>query len=375
MALTAKRYYLVSPAGNSNYGDELIAATWLRHLQRAAPQAEIVLDCLEPLRSRERLAALHPRVRFTNTLWQLCLRIGSSDVRQVADRVRQVIDEPQLAADLAEGIADLRRSDVVHIVGGGYLNGLWPAFLGLPAAAAAAVRHSGGRAAMTGQGLCPAAPGSGEVLRALAADFDVIDVRDAPSAALLGPARTTSTGDDVFLSLGDHLYGAADGAPPVMISVQSQLSEVESEPLLGFLAGVVRAWGVEEVGVLECLPGEDDKILELAERILPVSRRYRLQEVLAGGLPVAPGQTWISSRFHPHLVAAAGGAGGVALNINPGYYGVKHTSLIEAGSGWSLLSEPMIPARPEPGGFAPQRRRELQEGKRRLAESLYPSNG
>ncbi|MFI6346427.1 polysaccharide pyruvyl transferase family protein [Streptomyces sp. NPDC050560] len=368
-------YYVVSPAGNANYGDELIAATWLRHIHRVAPDADVVVDCLDPVRTAARLGALHPGVRCVNTLWQLCLRGGTSDVAEVVRRVRSAVDDPQLAGDLAEGIGEARRADVVHIVGGGYVNSLWPQFTGLPAAAAAAVAHSGGRAVMTGQGLCPAADGGGETLRRIAADFDVVDVRDAPSAALLGPVPATHTGDDALLGVADHLRTAPDDAPRLVLSIQSQLSEVESEPLLGFLAGVVKAWGVDGIGLLECLPDEDREILELAERMLPVARRYGVDEVLAEGLPVAADQIWISSRFHPHLVAAAGGAGGIALNIRPDYYGTKHQSLIDAGSGWSLLNEPMIPARPKSGGFSPERRAELHGAKLRLAESVYSPGG
>ncbi|MFE3323257.1 polysaccharide pyruvyl transferase family protein [Streptomyces sp. NPDC059176] len=365
-------YYVVSPAGNANYGDELIAATWLRHIHRVAPDAEVVVDCLDPVRAGDRLGALHPKARCVNTLWQLCLRSGSSNPREVVERVCSAVDDPGLVPDLAQGIGELRRADVVHIVGGGYLNSLWPQFMGVPAAVAAAVRHSGGRAAMTGQGLCPAVEGGAEQLRRCVADFDVVDVRDMPSAALLGSASFTHTGDDAMLGVAEHLRAAPHGTPQLMICVQSQLSEVESEPLLGFLASVVKAWGVDEVGLLECLPGGDQGIVTLAERMLPVVRRYGAEEVLAEGLPVSADQLWMSSRFHPHLVAAAGGAGGIALNIRPDYYGIKHQSLIEAGSGWSLLSEPMIPARPQAGGFGPERCAGLREAKLEVARSVYP---
>jgi hypothetical protein len=366
-------YYFVTPVGMCNYGDELIAMTWLRHVARVAPDADVVVDCLRPEETRKRLGEAHPRARFTDTLWQTCMRSGSSDVHHVAEAVRAAVDRPERAADLAEGLQVLRGADVTHIVGGGFVNSIWPALIGLPVGAAAAARHSGGRAVMTGQGLFPAAEGGDTLLRELAGDFDVIDVRDEPSAELLGLDKVTHTGDDVYLGLGGGLHRGDEDVPPVMVSVQSQLSDVESEPLLRFLAEVVRAWRVDEVGLLECLPDADREILELAEQILPVSRRYGVEDVLAKGLPVSPEQTWLSTRFHPHLVAAAGGAGGIALNIKPDYYGTKHASLIKAGSGWSLLSEPMIPARPKSGGFGEERCAELRAAKRAVADRIYPT--
>jgi hypothetical protein len=364
-------YYLISPAGMGNYGDELIAITWLRYMADVAPDAEVIVDCLRPEEARRRMADLHPHVRFTDTLWQACIRIGSADVHEVASTIRGAVDDPGCAFDLAEGLDTLRRADIVHIVGGGYVNSIWPALIGLPAGAAAAVRHSGGRAVMTGQGLCPTAAGSVALIRELSGHFDVIDVRDDPSAELLGLEQVTQTGDDVYLGLGSHLHRTGESAPPVMVSVQSQLSDVEAEPLLLFLAEVLRFWRASDVGLLECMPEEDSEILDLAEKILPVCRRYEAQDVLANGLPVLPDQVWLSTRFHPHLVAAAGGAGGVALDIKSDYYGTKHASLIKAGSGWSLLSEPRIPAKPRSGGFSEERRAGLRAAKREVADRIY----
>ena len=48
--------YLVAPSGFPNYGDELIAATWLAHLRRIRPRATVVLDCHTPGQASARLA-------------------------------------------------------------------------------------------------------------------------------------------------------------------------------------------------------------------------------------------------------------------------------------------------------------------------------
>lgn len=366
-------YYFIAPAGTPNYGDELIAMTWLRHVAQVAPDADVVMDCLRPESARKRMADLHPNLRFTDTLWQSCIRNWTASVRDVTDNVTKYVDDPERAGDLAEGLETLRHADVVHLVGGGFVNSIWPAFMGLPAGAAAAVRHSGGRAAMTGQGLFPAADGGEEVIREITGGFDVIDVRDEASVALLGRDTVTHTGDDAYLALGPGLFRKDEEVPQVMVSIQSMLAEVEPEPLLRFLVEVVKAWRADSCGIIECMPDDDKEILDLAETILPVSRRYDVDDILANGLPVAPGQSWLSTRFHPHLVAAAGGAGGVALNIRPDYYGTKHNSLIKAGSGWSLLNEPMIPARPKPGGYGEERCAELRAAKREVADRIYPS--
>lgn len=371
MAAKAARYYLVSPAGIPNYGDELIAATWLRYLAEAAPDAEVVVDCLGAPAAREALGHLHPRASFVSVLWQLCTGNWSADPRTTADAVTRAVRDPATAPRHEAGIGLLRGADVVHVVGGGFVNGIWSPFVGLYAGVAAAA-EAGARAVATGQGLWPPPGEAAQLLRSLVAGFDVVDVRDVPSADFLagGPDAVSRTGDDVFLDLGPRLYRGGD-LTEVMVSVQSLLSEVEPEPLVRSVADVLKEWQVAEVGLLECAPDQDREVLAMAERILPVSRVYRQAEVLADGFPAAAGQTWITTRFHPHLMAAAAGASGVALSIQPEYYATKHRSLTEGGSGWQVVSNLEGLRRPEAGGYDDAAVAALRAGKRELAARIY----
>jgi hypothetical protein len=72
-----------------------------------------------------------------------------------------------------------------------------------------------------------------------------------------------------------------------------------------------------------------------------------------------------------HLMAAAAGADGVAVSINSGYYTNKHRSLIDRGSGWDLNEGLQVPSVPSSGGFSRQTLDELQQGKAKLAWSIY----
>ena len=364
-------HYLVAPTGAPNYGDELIAATWLRHLTEIAPDADVVLDCLNPLGITEPVLRSHPRLRPTSALWQLCVRHWEqgADVADVAGRIVRDPDSSTVHVDdLRESLDLLRSADTVHILGGGFFNAMWPAFLGLAGGAAAAVEVSGGKAAMTGQGMSPPVEGVGDLYAALLGRFDVVDVRDAPSVAVAG-AGATCSGDDVFLSpLPDSTW---PDVPEMMVSVQSQLSGLEAADVVSLVTKTAAEWAASSVGLLECIPGEDQELLALVEEALPGVRRFSLPDVMARGLPVVPGQCWLSTRFHPHLVAAAGGASGVAVNINGDYYGTKHRSLIERGSGWSLLDTPTVAPRPRDGGFGPARLAELRAGKRAVADRIY----
>jgi Polysaccharide pyruvyl transferase len=352
-------FYLVAPAGMPNLGDELIAATWLRYLAKARPDAEVVLDCIKPAQAAKYLAGLHPKARFTSTLWTLCMRNWGKSAPLTAAAVQEAAGA--VTGRFAEGLAELAAADTVHMVGGGYVNALFPHLVGLLSGITA---RACGRMVMTGQGLCPPPEDAVDLVRGLVNRFDVVDVRDLPSAEF---ADAECTGDDVYLGLDPE---TTPGVPEVMISVQSLLTDTPPERLVAYLAETMDSWGVASAGLLECTPA-DTELLDVVERKLTIERRYGVTEVLRDGFPARPGQAWISTRFHPHLLAAAAGASGIALSLNAGYYGTKHRSLIEAGSHWTLSEDLSVPARPAGGGYPADRLAELRRVKSGLADAIY----
>lgn len=371
-------YYLVATSGFPNFGDELILDGWLRHLDEVAPNAEVWVDTPSPGPSQLLFGPAHPRVRFVDTLWRLCWEAPSENAWEVASWVQSAVADPGMAPRWHQGIAALHRLDVVHVVGGGYVNAVWPRHLGVLAGAAAAARRSGARAALSGHGLTPEPPGAGPLLRALADRFDVVDVRDAESGKLLGIDPGV---DDAFLTIGQGHRTATpeqawpDQTPPsVMICLQSDMNDVGTASVAGATLSMLRSWGVspEQVCVVEGIPRVDREVYALIEHEMPGARFYPFVDVWARGLPVSAGQTWISTRFHPHMIAAAAGATGVAISISPDYYATKHRSLIELGSGWTLVEDLNdVPDRPTGGGFASGAVHRLRRQKCDVACAIY----
>lgn len=367
-------YYLVGPTGFPNYGDELVARAWLRYLAKVAPDADVWLDCHSPGPALTLLAGEHPRVRFVDTLWRLAWDAPSEEPWELAARTQQAVHDPTVAPRWAAGVELLGRADIVHVMGGGYINEIWPRHIGLVAGAAAAAQRSGGSAVMTGVGLTPPVPGSERLLQALADRFRVVDVRDSESAELLGRPEAHGV-DDVFLDLGEHLLDITADTPRYMLCLQADLVDGSPSRLAGYVLATLRDWDVEpaQVAVVEGIPGSDHKIYDLLRHELPGVRIIPFSEVWARGLPARPGQIWISTRFHVHLVAAAAGAAGVAVTVKPGYYSTKHYSLIELGTGWELAEDfDVLPRRPteQLGGdvFAQARQRKLA-----VADQVYRS--
>ena len=369
-------HYLVTCAGLPNYGDDLIASTWLRHLAAVRPDADVIVDCIKPRIAAKHLTGLHPRAQFTNTLWKLVGKQFSAGPQDAAAAVEQdVLEQTGLrSGGAATGpAAALAEAETIHLVGGGYINRLWPQVLGLLSGVTAVTSRTGARAVMTGQCLWPPAEGCESLVADLATRFDVADVRDQASTRLIAAAGPSTSADDVFLgtALGTRPGGA--DLPRVMVCLQAHLASMPVQTLVQYVADTLAAWDVHEVGFFECAPGWDDELLELASTRLPVVARYTMSDALRDGFPADRGQTWITSRFHPHLVSAAAGAAGVAVSIEADYYTTKHASLIEAGSGFQLVDDlSQVPARPAGSGYAPERLAALRAVKLAVADRIYP---
>jgi hypothetical protein len=189
----------------------------------------------------------------------------------------------------------------------------------------------------------------------------------------------SASGDDAFLDLGALDYDARP-SPDVMLCAQSDLLASTVDDVADALMRVLEGWGVtsDQVGWVEAIPGEDRLVFDIIEKRMGGVRFYPLLEVWHEGLPARADQRWVSTRFHPHLMAAAAGSWGVAVPVQQGYYDVKHASLLGYGSGWTVLdpsSKPEEMAVPQPptglAGFEPPVRDGLVTTKRRVAQAIY----
>jgi hypothetical protein len=370
--MAGRRIYLVGSSGYPHYGDEAVAAAWLRHLARTEPDAEVYLDCPNPGGAQLFLGDLHPNVRFVDTLFRIAWAAPSEDPQQVIDFAGQATRQPGFGyAHRAVGIELLQGADVFHIIGGSYVNDIWPRHLTFLSAGHVLATELGRRTAMTGQALLPSAAGADQ-LSHLTEPFNVVDVRDAQSRALLASESATETCDDALLDHGQHVYDERESVS-AMMCMQSDWIDCDVEALATSALETVKAWGLrpEKIGYIEAIPGQDRVVLDLIEAELPGMRFYPFTEVWNAGLPARRGQRWITTRESLHLAAAAAGAWGVAFPGKPGYDDVSHQALVDKGSRWVLG---------KPGEAAPETHGEagfgsalagLVEAKAAVAQSVY----
>lgn len=370
--MAGRRIYLVGSSGYPYYGDELIAASWLRYLAAVEPDAEVWLDCPNPGGAELLLGHLHPNLRVTDTLFRLGWGAPSEDLEEIVEFASRGTREPGFGVPhRAAGVELLHSVDLLHVIGGTYVNAIWPRHLAILAAGNVLAGELGIRAVATGLGLLPAA-GPSDLLDRLTAGYALVDVHDTPSAALLSGPDVRVTGDDALLDLGDAFYDRGE-SPSTMMCFQSDLLDGTAEELAESAILTAKAWGLrgDKVGYVEAIPGQDRVVFELIERKLPGIRFYPFTEIWREGLPARRGQRWLTTRPHLHLAAAAAGAWGVAFPTKAGYTDVQHEALVERGSRWATGT---------PGAVAPETHGEagfgsalggLTEAKRALAQEVY----
>jgi polysaccharide pyruvyl transferase WcaK-like protein len=372
MVTMPETIYLVAPAGHPNFGDEFIVSAWLRELYRRRPHARVILDCHSPGIASILHANVHPHLTVTDTLWHLGLKCADED--EVVEALKDTYSKPLLTT----GLNLAKTADIVHVIGGGWLNDTWPHHLKVLAAAASL---NATNKVMTGQGFIPGDEIKDQLDKWLQ-HFDHVAVRDEPSEALFANLAHVERGlDDAWLAASDPAavhglgWGNADARErDFVVIAQSDLLGIEVDELARRIIRQLKHLGAtgDDVAYVECIPEYDHKVLDLLREFDPELMEHvrvvAFDELWAFGLPTREGQTWISTRFHPHLVAAARGVSGIAVSAHAGmYYTVKHASV---GSAWTItdLYEPVTPG----GPLTTQHVEQNYEDAQQVAEKIYP---
>ncbi|MEE1296747.1 MAG: polysaccharide pyruvyl transferase family protein [Bifidobacterium sp.] len=294
--------------------------------------------------------------------------------RAIVDRLVEALDDEGSAARYAAGLRLLtRHTRDVHVIGGGYMNSDWNANLARLAVPRWAAAH-GLPSAVTGVGLEPLTDGDAAFAREVADTIDAFSCRDTASRDAVG-GRATLAPDDCFVNGLDGVYlDAAAALPDVMVCTQSDLVG-DKRALLDTVLAVLARWNVApgaRIGVVECIPYDSQDTFEMLRAHGYAAELYPLQNMLDDGFPARAGQTWLSTRYHPHLLAAAIGARGSYIPVRPGYYDIKHDAVLRMGSRWTRCDIGTADI-PEPGpGFAdPSVRYAYRDRIRQLAAPLY----
>ena len=359
----AEIIYLVSMASFPNYGDELIARTWLRFLADARPEAEVWLDCRNPALATLLFEGDHPRLRTTDTIFRLINMVEADPSRGSVAHFVENLGTPHF--DLQ--VEKLRQATTIHMLGGGYVNTIWPRNRGIIEAMTAAAAVSGARLIATGQGLTPWTGPHFE-------EFSHVSVRDVESAEKLGIEPGY---DDAFLNAPALPHGPSTPTEVVVCIQNDAISEGAYEAFLELTARTLEHPAIADLPrtYVEAIPGFDHAGYEaLSQRgitfdaFVPFAGFWRSDAVFG------PHQIVISSRFHHHLMGALQGARGIALTDPAQYYSTKHSSLARLGTGWNVATPEVTPD-PDPERIEGPRQGLESAHTAKLAEAtqLYPA--
>lgn len=365
-------------SGHPNYGDEQATAAWLKFLARTHPDTPVILDCPKPGLASFLFDHLHPRLRTTDLLWRTVWETTEMEREDAWEHIDRRIEHLGFP-DYDIAMLAAREATKIHVLGGGYFTKYWPRHVRLLRAVRRLSEISGAPAYATGLGLLPS-PDPDSVREDLAG-FTYVSVSDQGSADLLGPSISASViGDDSLLDLSgiagytNRALGTPEEKEDVWVCIQRDLTdEAGYEGALETVRGVLTSPLVEgrQIRYLEAIPGADRYAYDRLSDLIPEENFVPFVRLWHDGFPARPRQIWLTTRFRLHLLAAACGAAGVAIPVEQEYYGTRHESLIESGSGWQL-AKPGEEARPTGSHEFRTIAARLQRRKTAEAERIYP---
>ncbi|CAH1658254.1 hypothetical protein CHELA1G11_11387 [Hyphomicrobiales bacterium] len=334
--------------GNKNFGDDYILDCWIRFASVAAPDKKIVVN--SPVGWMLPFYADNPNVVFNNFLGG----IVSAAIAPLKKDGRELGIVDYIAAGRAAAETIMRDHGVwrdflgrvsgFQICGGGYLNNLFKGAYATASAMAHLARALGVPAYATGLGLLPLDEGIPE-LDDFFAMFEIVEVRDKESFAYLeqnAPSARSRFGlDDTFL-MDVRAAQQPRRMPALYLNIQSDMNlRPLHKDILARLEPVVKRDrdSFSEIRYLCFFSPSDDVFLAELRKLYPCVSVYPSDLLFQQGLPFAPGDVCISSRFHCHLLASRSGAKGLYITGKKGYYDIKHASVTNVGSRWKSFSD------------------------------------
>lgn len=327
--------YLVCHSGYLNYGDELIAKTWLDFLTQTFPLEEIWVDTCNPGMSAI-LFREYRSIRFTDTLWLA----SQNSIGKNIDYMLDLSFIGDGGTRFNNGLEIIKAARYVHLVGGGYMNSELPFNYSILAMLAHINKTHPVNIIATGLGLEPMDEKYNQFVGEYLKSFSWIDVRDQESFERLKSwglgHKSSFTCDDVFLAppkkhvsnrAGKLFLSAQQGENPFLV--------------VSFLLKLIESCPQAENGI-EFLVLDADSDMHVARKLVAVSNRKDIvirdfDDLWKNGLDAGPGDFVFSTRFHAHLVTSSQGAHGLCASISIPYYDVKHLSLIRMGSGFGII--------------------------------------
>lgn len=340
--------YMLGGAGYHNFGDELMVRCWLDFFRRFRPGEAVVVDGASKAALHQAFDADYPDFSYTDACSLIADRTESRKFWPSFIRGLTFFERGGFNAhkgEKADG-EQMLQADVLHLHGGGYLNIHFPRKAFLMGVAVAVSRMTGSKLIGTGLGVLPLSQPTDEQLAKIEGaleQFTFLETRDREGAAFLQAlapkARIISGVDDTFLGPLQYQH-----LPGRRLHLSWNEGEMDTPAYRRAEAYALDHHAdYDEVIFWNCARNDAGTWRRLVT-VIPGLRELKFHDLLLSPIPVSPGDHMLTARFHPHLIAARGGA--VGGFYSPGeYYDVKHGSICAIGSGFFPIKDKPIDQR------------------------------
>ena len=372
-----RRIALVGAVANPNFGDDAILEATLDRIDAALGRNAIVLVLSKDAAYTQRMSGFRHSCTVipTDALHRLTVACGYSFDKLMATEPAILGDAgaavPEgVPAELVDEVSRLFSGglDVLHVIGGGYVNSLWPDMLAEVHVAARLAGKEGAKVVLTGQCMHPMEPGNPAVMDALSdvlGTAEAVDFRDASHSGVGASSLcdcVIETCDDIALPPASWLpseprTGASPaGEPYGNVCVVGGLSfdgdadrrerRRTANEVAKFVRGVLADRRVSRINVLEMSPGDSDLLMRALTGVRDGLSVVRLWDMpVKDAMHVIAEAEWnVGERFHLAVLSMAAGVPCMSWYGN-GYYETKMGS---AYSPWGLAGEqgqpPLVPA-------------------------------
>lgn len=378
-----KDLYLVGAGGGPNFGDDLIGRVWVEYLTKKYPNRTIWLDTRNAGVTAGYFSK-YKNVKAVDTFWKL-RNLSASAGENIEDRIEWLNKKIK---HLGTPKYDIHLKNIeknvesIHFVGGGYVNSMWSANLLLFAQAAfLKEKNLSIKVYITGAGLTPTSDNFSHMFKKITKTFDFIEGRDSQTAKEL---NVTKGIDDVWMSFSDKfqdnkpVWKRNAVNPNIMLLIQKDFNSGKEQSLLETAVDIIRHQpnfsSDTTIGVAEAIPAKDYWVFPAVKKEFPDNNIsfYSFQNLWENGFPAGENTTWITTRFHYHLIGSSFGSRGIVLTTGSKYYDVKHMSLINNGTGWNIMNIDNVSSyQATKNNEWQQNVAKLSDKKFTLAENLY----
>lgn len=355
------KYLLIGAVGGPNFGDEVILSSWIKLIKEFDSGAVILCDGYNPDNVAQFVGSDVYTLKPDESLWACTYSAVSEQVQSSSnswDEIQAGFRDSGKAWNVIKCVEAVRQHNIdqVHIIGGGYLNELWPANYIILLLARLIAWKSGARIIATGLGLLPTKKDDVSGLIGILSTFDSVDVRDVESFELLKaliPQKLSFSGDDALLLIDNgHIEYPLQNVdvPTLVICLQNDLFPGD-DTVAGLFSTtsieLLKSYGIKNIVYAAAMSADVRAPSETLRQQLE-SHGFSIslldpKELAEDGFPVSAGGLIITSRYHPHLLAALSGFNGIAFSAT-GYYDTKHQAVRNMGSKWVVLHKDDIQA-------------------------------